>query len=464
MEKWQIMQDSGHDRLLASSAGTPGRVPTAPPFGRVSNLFLGMAAAVCMVVLVDNLSFKPMTGVSIKGADYLFLGLAGAFLIIAVLRRDLGRRLAVSVVAVLLVLAVIEAGLGVWSLTRPRRSPWYVWPPNYSHLMKPGSLPGVAPECRFTTNSLGIRGPEFRETDTYRILCIGGSTAECTYLDDTKTWPAQLMRVLREGDPGVWVGNVGRSGTTAPQHVLLLRELPEARMVDCWVVLCGINDFGQQLSGQYAEMTAKAFSLLFKYRRPGLGGRWQRPLQRNLYTFALLDGVRKRLEVALKGAEAAVYQDDRASWVREAQEKRQRGAKVALDVKPEWIEEYQTHLMTIVALARQQGKRLIFMTQPTIWAAQMDEKTDGLTLGGQLADGRYVENSSRFRGMELYNQAMRQMAAREGIELVDLAAQLPKTTETFYDNCHFNENGARMVAAALAEQVKTRKLEAGVRK
>lgn len=66
--------------------------------------------------------------------------------------------------------------------------------------------------------------------------------------------------------------------------------------------------------------------------------------------------------------------------------------------------------------------------------------------------------------MELYNQVMRDLAAREGIELVDLAAMLPKTTEVFYDDCHFNDSGARMVAAALAEQVKTRPLKAGARK
>jgi lysophospholipase L1-like esterase len=94
----------------------------------------------------------------------------------------------------------------------------------------------------------------------------------------------------------------------------------------------------------------------------------------------------------------------------------------------------------------------------------MDEKADRLTLGGRLADGRYIDNASRLRGMERYNEAMRQVAARAGIELVDLAAQLPRTTETFYDDCHFNENGARLVGAALAAQVKTRKLEAGARR
>ena len=135
-----------------------------------------------------------------------------------------------------------------------------------------------------------------------------------------------------------------------------------------------------------------------------------------------------------------------------------------MDVDPQWLAEYQAQLQKMIELARLRDKRLIFMTQPTIWAQQMDEKTDGLTLGGQLADGRYATTAARVKGMELYNQTMRDLAAREGIELVDLAATLPKTTEVFYDDCHFNENGARVVAAALAEQVKTRTLKAGARK
>jgi lysophospholipase L1-like esterase len=330
--------------------------------------------------------------------------------------------------------------------------------------MKPANLPGVAQEGRYSTNSLGIRGPEFSDGDIYRILCVGGSTTECLYLDDAKTWPSRLMRTLNESQPGVWVGSVGRSGTTAPHHVLLLERLPEARRADCWVVLCGINDFGQQFRGVYAETAANAFGLTFRYRRPGPGSPFRRPLQRNLYTFALIETLRKRLETTLRGANAGVYQDVKAGWIQEQQELRQNEQKVAVDCRAQWVEEYEAQLTKIVELARQQGKRLVFLTQPTLWSEQMDETANRLTLGGQLSDGRYVDNVSRSRGMERYNQAMRDLAARAGIELVDLAAKLPKTTDVFYDDCHFNENGALMVAAAVAEQVRTRELRAGVRK
>jgi len=438
-------------------------VAAAPSFRRVERLFFWAAVVLCATVVLDNVSLRSTTHVPLETTDRLVAGLAGAFLVIAALRRSLGRKLAVSIVSLALVLAPIESGLGIWSLTRPRRFPWYVWPPHYRCLLKPADLPGVAPEGRFSTNSLGLRGPEFSKADTYRILCVGGSAAECLYLDDAKSWPALLQQALRESDPGVWVGNAGCSSTTAPHHALLLEELPEAGMVDCWVVLCGINDLGQQLNGTYAQATAHGFENTFRYRRPGLGGRLRRPLQRNLYSFHVLETLGRRLRVALQGGDATVYQDIKAAWVRQQQEKRRHAPKIAAEIDPQWLREYQVQLMKMVELARQRGQRLIFMTQPTIWVEPMDEKADALTLGGQLADGRFADSPTRVRGMKLYNQAMRDLAAREGVELVDLAAMLPKTTEAFYDDCHFNENGARMVAAALAEQVKTRKLAAAAR-
>ena len=143
--KDEILDKDGHGMSLKSADGMSQPVSAAaiPPFRRVQNLFLWIAVAVCTVIVVDNVSFKPMTGSSIKDGDYVFLGLAGAFLILAVLRRDLGRKVAVPVVAVLFVLALIEGGLGLWSLTRARRWPWYVWPPNYSCRLTPANPAGV---------------------------------------------------------------------------------------------------------------------------------------------------------------------------------------------------------------------------------------------------------------------------------------------------------------------------------
>ena len=57
-----------------------------------------------------------------------------------------------------------------------------------------------------TKNSLGFRGeeppPDFR--DYLTIITIGGSTTECFYLSDGRTWPDLLgQKLSREFQPGV---------------------------------------------------------------------------------------------------------------------------------------------------------------------------------------------------------------------------------------------------------------------
>ena len=269
----------------------------------------------------------------------------------------------------------------------------------------------------FRTNSRGIRGPEFSDTDRYRILCVGGSTTECLYLDDVKSWPHVLGERLGREGPGVWVGNVGMSGTLAVTHAVLLEHLPEATMVDCWIVLCGINDYGQQLGGQYQNSAANAWSQAFRYRRPGLAASWRRPLQRNLYTFASMERLRKAVEATARG-DSVVYQDVFVHWVDDLRNARSRAEKVEVPSPPEsWLSEYESHLSRIIELSRARKVRLVFLTQPVFWSEEkLPAELSTLILGGRLSDATYAMVSSLSRGLELYNRRMRDVCRREGIE------------------------------------------------
>src|SRR5437867_7087180 len=77
-------------------------------------------------------------------------------------------------------------------------------------------MPGISGESQFITNSQGIRGDDPAPQDTYRILALGGSTTECGYLDQARTWPYLLQRNQNESSKNqkVWVGNAGLSATT----------------------------------------------------------------------------------------------------------------------------------------------------------------------------------------------------------------------------------------------------------
>jgi hypothetical protein len=159
-------------------------------------------------------------------------------------------RLGLAATSMLLALAAVEIAL---RLTLPEANRWFVWPPRLDTRFEiaPGLFPGVASEARMRVDSLGLRGEEIPYDAARRVIALGGSTTECLYLDQPKTWPALLETALNEREPGrrAWVGNAGRSGHTLRENVLQLEELLRAiPNVDVVLVLPGINDLSKRLA------------------------------------------------------------------------------------------------------------------------------------------------------------------------------------------------------------------------
>ena len=77
-----------------------------------------------------------------------------------------------------------------------------------------------------TKNSLGFRGaPPPRDFPDYlTIITIGGSTTECFYLSDGRTWPDLLGQNLSREFNRVWVNNAGLDGATTYRHLILMED------------------------------------------------------------------------------------------------------------------------------------------------------------------------------------------------------------------------------------------------
>ncbi|MFP5285428.1 MAG: SGNH/GDSL hydrolase family protein, partial [Thermoanaerobaculia bacterium] len=173
-------------------------------------------------------------------------------------RKILG--LALTLVSLALFLALGEIALRLLSPDR-----YYVWEPGTRQIFRPmpSIMPGIEDESRFFINEHGLRGDPFSPGQEYRILAVGGSTTECLYLDETEAWPRLLQERL---GPGVWVGNVGRSGQMTRNHVVqvekLIRQYPR---IDAVLLLAGVNDLMRHLKGDRREkdlMTASFAVLL----------------------------------------------------------------------------------------------------------------------------------------------------------------------------------------------------------
>jgi SGNH hydrolase-like domain, acetyltransferase AlgX len=95
------------------------------------------------------------------------------------------------------------------------------------------------------------------------------------------------------------------------------------------------------------------------------------------------------------------------------------------------------------------------MTQPALWHADLSREEDAfLWLGGvgrkQHYKG-YLAPADLEVAMDGFNRQLLESARAEGVEVFDLSAQVPKTLSVFYDDAHFTNEGARVVAEKVYE-------------
>ncbi len=345
------------------------------------------------------------------------------------LRRWLPRLLAMAGALVL----SLAAGEFVVAQTFGAQIWHHHYAPNTSHLLRPRSevLRGIEGESRVSFNSLGMRGDELPgDRSVRRILCVGGSTTFCFYLDDTETWPALLQRKINEGaDRPCWVGNLGQNSYATRHHLQFTRYSPLVADVDDVVFLIGFNDF---------------MRALLHGRTDGAGGvtpAWWRSA-----IYSAFEEVRKQ-----RRREKALFEEDSGGG-RYSARRVMRQKALALETLPDMsaaIRQYRSNVRQLAQHVRDRGARPVFATHPVLWRAGMSPAEEeqlwfGLTLAGQA-----LSVDQLAVGMRAFNDALRAECDALDVACVDLT-RLNGDPQVFYDDCHFTEAGADRVADQLA--------------
>ncbi|HVN79444.1 MAG TPA: SGNH/GDSL hydrolase family protein [Terriglobia bacterium] len=350
-----------------------------------------------------------------------------------------------------------------WSQT------FYIWPPHMHAVFDPlkGLYVGISGRSHFIVNRDGFRGDERSPDDRFRILTVGGSTTECSMLDQPKTWPYLLQVELshRLSAP-VWVGNAGRSGDTTHHHVTAIRYLPlEDLDIHLVLLLVGVNDLSKRLSkdtqydpfymdrpGTEEELIAQTFQGSFRpnpndplYKRTAI---WQ--------TLMRLRPILRRGHV-----------QDKAGRVMNLWRSHRQGASEYRDELPDLtsaLDEFASNIGRIVDLGRKRGVQTVFMTQPCLWRSDLTaEETALLWFGGvgdfqQLEHQPYYTVKTLMEAMAMYNDRLKQVCRQHEVPCLDLASLIPSDTTCFYDDVHFNEGGARQVAHHVANYLLSHEL------
>jgi lysophospholipase L1-like esterase len=319
----------------------------------------------------------------------------------------------------------------------------------------PGIFPGVHGTKTLTTNEWGLRGPmPPKQEPLYRILAIGGSTTICTALDDSEAWPQVLMEEMNAAQQSypVWVGNAGVIGKNAVDHLVLLQWLPAVIHVDMVIFLIGVNDLQ---AGLISEGTSTQASM---ERAAGFRGdlppgtRWRSwyPYYRRLQLFQLVRAAARTLQQRF-----AHSTSERPFDITAVRERRAASRITPLPDLHTGLEEYRGRLLSLASQCRDLDVRCLFLTQPSMWRSDLSPVEQGLLWLGYVGRGEnlkaYVSPGDLARAMDAYNRTLLDVCEQNGLECYDLVSYVPKDTSAFYDDVHFNEAGAWVVAQTLKQ-------------
>ena len=270
--------------------------------------------------------------------------------------------------------------------------------------------------------------------DVLRIAFFGASTTEEAELDDRKTWSAQVGQAVEVAlQRKVEIVNTAVQGTRAPQQLAALKA-SATYAPDLAIFLMGINDWnhaivrGQDNILQRAMRTFSAFA----FSRSLL---YQGAIRLYAGLVGAVHGPSDEVEIE----DGSFYADHAAVAARQPE----------IAFRPAAVDtEYAEAVEAIFAECRRRALPCLFVEQPTAYDPATGDKSRFWMTPPYR---RYAVRVADLRALaDLYNGWLKKAATGAGFPFCPTVPQIPATTAAFFDDCHFTENGARMVAALVS--------------
>ncbi len=273
------------------------------------------------------------------------------------------------------------------------------------------------------------------------IVFLGGSTTECTYVDENLRFPYLAGRLLEQQTHlKVNSYNAGRSGNNTLHCINVLMNKVVNLKPDVVVLMENINDLAILIYEKTYWNNNPSRSPLIE-KKPDF-----KTVGKDLeQTFHLVrDLTFPNISRAIKG----VFSSGRKSNGDEF--KAVRGQKIIID-QDLLVQEFTLNLQTFINICRARSITPVLMTQasrltdhpdPLIKKAMHSlEVNQGITYG-------------EFKGaFDRLNQTIREVGAKNGVLVIDLAQEIPPVKENISDVAHFNDRGSRLVASQIAAQL-----------
>ncbi len=300
--------------------------------------------------------------------------------------------------------------------------------------------------AKYSTNNIGFRGPDFNEKeDSWNIFFIGGSTTEDLAIDDSLCSSYLLQKNLRrEISSNIKVFNAGISGTTTQDHIemIALRILHlKPRLIILYV---GFNDHRRLVGGtDYSnspviikedyfslKMVATEFQIFRRFLRLKNNFKYWFEIDNNPETLALVTNIKDSAEAL------AIVEEIKMKEVVS-------------------INNYMKNINTIIGMCIKNDVPIILETHPSSWNSNVDSNLEDYTWLTPRINirGKEYKLSQSYSDslLERMNNFIRNQKFKNKVFVHDLSKITPKSSEYFYDDCHFNINGAKHHSKTLSE-------------
>lgn len=296
-------------------------------------------------------------------------------------------------------------------------------------------------EYRLRTDGNGlIIGPSDidRLEDPIDIMFLGGSTTECFFVEEDKRFPYMVGELLTlETGKRITVRNAGLMGKHSMKSNFDLMVRGIQLKPDVVVLMHNINDLVQLLYVNSYYDGPLTRRIVGDQQKTGNSRGW-------LYTTAfyvkewIFPNIYRIISEKIRNDDAGF--DEWEGW-------RANQDVYVDDVKGKFINS----LTTFISIARANGMNPVLMTQFNRIDIQ-----DEFIVENYYKNAEYgIPPDLFFDFYHIFNQALRETADNEGVLLIDLAENIPSSSEYMYDAVHLNTQGSILVADIIADSIKT---------
>lgn len=329
------------------------------------------------------------------------------------------------------------------------------WVPNFAKEYRVDGLTMPSGSIEFKINPFGFRGQSMKTVrkpeGTTRLFFLGGSTTECLFLPEEKTFAGLVEKKLSAAfsEKHFETINQGISGYLAADSLAALLYKVLYYEPDMVIVMHGINDMRYGLTSFYDPLRRRGYDKnLYRpdYKEP-LGVSFSNILKRSHF----LTLIKWRIWNRFFPTEAERFK----SAFLDLEEKRKLRRQIPFsEPRPsKGLDGFLKNLKEIIWICKGHGIRLILMTESSIYQPAPPPEIESKLWMGLIQRGASPVNFSTpflSEQMNRFNEAVRDLAKKEEIELIDLERNIPKSTDYFYDDAHLTEKGAALASEIIS--------------